>query len=218
MIRINVAPEIEIQYNRSDILKPILVLFVFVGLGYYIPIYLSEGLAAKALEFNAMTSEKKEKLKQLRLDVDKIRVLKQKQVDLESRGRQVRDLSEGRKQPIYFLDKLQQEHHERLWLEALSMENKKVTMIGWALDHNIISEYMRRLKSYVGTDSGDAVDLKSFTPEFNAVPTVPVKTKIEISSIFPLAIKNVTLKNSKTEALESVELQKFTIEFEPNFH
>ena len=214
MIRINVAPETVIQASSAAILRSLFIAVVCLVVCYYLPQYYAETVSTGAAEFQQKTTDKKNQLARLKLDVSKAKSLQEKLAELKARASQIRALSNGRKQPVFILDKLQQNHLERMWFEGLKMQKGRVSISGIALDHTIISEYVRRLKNMDADDELELSNIREFVPPFMKEKSDKIETVDEVRNVMPLRLTAVHLKKSTAEVVDGVTLQKFEAEFE----
>jgi len=216
MIRINVATEIKYKSNSTELARIVSVVAVCCAIGYFAPSYYADIKNAEAQDIRARIEEKKSQLQKLKVDVDKVKALQSRLGELKSRAEKIRSLSRGRKQPVLLLDTLQGQHLERMWFTGVSLSGNDVRLNGFALDHSVIAEYVRRLKVSVGAQSdGDAGDLKDFVPPFMQESGV----KEEIShteSVTPVRIIEVQLNKSTADTKENVLVQSFDVKFSAN--
>ncbi len=220
MIRINVAPDIVIETNFKELLIPVAIIATIAAVFYGGPQIYGALLNSEADELKTKTTEKKEQIQKLKLDVDKLKVLKARLDDSQGRTKQIRSLSSGKKQPVLVLDKLQQLHMERMWLTEVKMASRHITLLGFATDHVIVSEYAKKLKSTGAMGGIDMPDFKSVEPEFSelgAIKTLSTDlTNQNFSSTQPLVFTKINIKKSKTEPVEGLPLQGFELEFDAN--
>jgi Tfp pilus assembly protein PilN len=218
MIRINVAPEIRYKSNSAELVRVALVVLVVCGIGYYIPIYYAGLREQETTELRTRIEEKQAQLGKLKVDVEKVKALQQRLGEVKSRAERIRSLSAGRKQPVLLLDTLQNQHLERMWFTSLSLKGDDVHVQGFALDHVVIAEYVRRLKVNVGGNAeGEAGDLKDFVPPFMREGDAATKDAVGGSeSVRPLKIGNVRLNGSKADTRENVLVQSFDVNFTTN--
>lgn len=216
MIRINVALEIK-HKSDSAILVGIAATVLFCcGIGYYAPSYYADMVTAEAQEKQTLIEEKKSQLQKLKVDVEKVKSLQERLAELKSRANRIRALSQGRKQPVLLLDVLQGQHLDRMWFTKLNMAGNNIRVQGYALDHAVIAEYVRRLKMNVnGQSEGDVNDLKDFIPHFMQGESISEEIA-RTESVFPITISDVKLSKSTADTKESVLVQSFDINFTAN--
>ena len=216
MIRINVAPEIKYRSESTELVKIIVPMILFASLGYYATIFYGDMKNAEAEDIRAKIEEKKVQLAKLKLDVDKVRALQARLAELRSRADRIRSLSAGRKQPVLLLDTLQGQHLERMWFSNLRVENESVTLDGYAFDHAVIAEYVRRLKLQVGDNGAGSADLKDFVPPFMQ-PQKSLQADVQQSqSVAPIKMTRVNLIKSTAETQDNVLVQTFRVTFRAN--
>ena len=225
MIRINLSLEVKSQSAASKALIALLILAVFAGAAFLIPEYYAGLVEEEAEEIRLKTSQVRAKIKELRISFDEIKKLEQEKRAADRRMRRVRQLNSSRKQPVYFLDSLQQQHLEGLmWLIELDLSHDQnvskshVKVKGFATDHSIVSEYVRRLKNINGENTITDQVVEEYTPEFiDKVEKTDIETEIaQVKQIKPLKIENVDLKYSQTEEVENVRLRTFSLEMDVN--
>ena len=214
MIRINVAPDTYVQASSAPLIRALAISAVCLAVCYYAPQFYSETKTKETEEFVQKTTDKKNQLQKLKLDATKAKSLQEKLAELKVRASQIRSLSNGRKQPVLILDKLQQHHLERMWFEGLKMLKGKVTINGIALDHTIISEYVRRLKTMDADDDVELANIREFVPEFMKEKSDKIENVDETQNVAPFKLSAVALKKSTAEVVDGVTLQKFEAEFE----
>jgi hypothetical protein len=101
-----------------------------------------------------------------------------------------------------------------MWFTKISysLKNKSLVLNGYALDHTVIADYMKRLKEIGKIDTTDASEMKDFIPPQllnsdlkQSSVTVPVRSEVQ-------KLDQVTLKQLvSSEELQGVTLQKFEI-------
>jgi Tfp pilus assembly protein PilO len=216
VIRINVAPEIKYKSNSAELVRILAVVLVCCGIGYYVPVYYADLKNTEAQEIQARIEEKKGQLQKLKVDVEKVKSLQARLGELKSRADRIRSLSSGRKQPVLLLDTLQNQHLERMWFTGVGVNGNDVHLQGFALDHSIIAEYVRRLKINIGAQAeGDAGDLKDFVPPFMQGDSVKDDVQ-RTESVMPIKISDVLLNKSTADTKENVLVQSFDIKFNAN--
>jgi Tfp pilus assembly protein PilN len=219
IIKINVVPEYKDEANPKDLIPVVLsVAVVSVG-AYYLPTLYADTITAEAREIESKTAQKREELSKLQVDLNRAKVLQAALNDIKSRQTVVKSLTQGRKQPIAILEYLQDIHLDRMWLSELSFTSNVVNTKGWAADHAVIAEYVRRIKVTNGKNADEAIDAKEFTPVFDD-PSTEKKEKKELglSSTAPVIFSNVNLKDSiyQEDQTRKMPIQQFEIEFNAN--
>lgn len=216
MIRINVAPELSIHTDNTAFYRALAVLAAGLVVSYFGVDYYAGTIKDETAEIIAKTEKKKEDLRKLKLDLDKTKSLQARLTEVRNRATQIKSLSAGRKQPVLVLDKLQQNHLERMWFQSLKLEKQKLIISGLALDHTIISEYVRRLKTIDSDEEFESEDMKNFVPSFLKDSDGKGSLVDVNSSILPLSVKKVELIKSAAVEEQNVTLQKFDVQFETN--
>lgn len=216
MIRINVASKIEYKSNQIEVLRPLVLLLVFCGLGYYLPIYYADLKNAEAEGIRAKINEKTSQLEKLKVDVEEVQKLQARLGELKTRAAKIRSLSAGRKQPVFFLDTLQQQHLERMWLSEVAYDGELVSVRGLALDHAVIAEYLRRLKLLGGGQDGSGSDLKEFVPPFLREEPTAREEATGAAAVAPLRLSDVKIVKSTAQSQQETLIQQFSITLNAN--
>lgn len=216
MIRINVAAKIEYKSNQKELIRPLAVLAVFAACGWFGPAYYADLKNAEAQGIRSKIEEKTSQLEKLKVDMAEVRKLQARLGELKSRAAKIRSLSAGRKQPVFFLDTLQQQHLERMWLSEVTSDGTSVSLKGFALDHAVIAEYLRRLKLLGGGQYGDASDLKEFVPPFLREEGTGREDATSAGAVAPLKLTDVKIVKSTSQTQEETLVQQFSITFNAN--
>lgn len=214
MIRINLAPQVDQSVGRNSLAlhASIVILLCF---GAYLGIeYHSNSLDARAQEIDDKIAELQSAKSSLNKEIERTKEIRARTEQIKTRSARVRQLGEGRKIAIILLDSLQSKHPERMWFTKISysLKNKSLVLNGYALDHTVIADYMKRLKEIGKIDTTDASEMKDFIPPQllnsdlkQSSVTVPVRSEVQ-------KLDQVTLKQLvSSEELQGVTLQKFEI-------
>ena len=216
MIRINLAPETQSNSLEGTFLRDALVLTtlcagVFFGTEYYAKDY-----DTQIEQIEARIAEKQKAKEGLKKDIERAKEIKLKTEQIGARSEEIRKLGEGRKLSIVLLDNLQIKHPERMWFSKIELtrgrENAQaLVMTGYALDHTVIADYMKRLKEIGKMDSSDASELKEFIPPQLINSELKQETTTLESKPDVRKIDQVMLKSLVSEEKQGVTLQKFEI-------
>ncbi len=214
MIRINLAPETndknyQNSATRDALLVGILCVSIYFGIEHY-----GSQFDTNLTEIETKISEQKNVQEVMKKDFEKTKEIREKAEAIKQRGDKIRSLGEGRKLSIVLLDNLQMKHPERMWFNRIAFTNATNTLelSGYALDHSVIADYLKRLKEIGKIDASDVSELREFVPpqllnsSLTAKDTIANETKNEIKSL-----EQVTLKSLQSEDVQGVTLQKFEI-------
>ena len=214
MIRINLAPEVAEQHHRS-VLGRDAILVVGLCAAAFLAV---ENYAVKYDEKLFAIEVKLEEQRNTRIsmekNIEKAKQTREKANGIKNKGRKVLALGEGRKIPVVLLDNLQMRHAERMWFSKLSYSTFTgvLTLSGYALDHSVIADYLKRLKEMEKIDSSAIGELREFIPPqllnsgLTANPESVEQNKNEIKSL-----ESVILTSLRSEEVQGVTLQKFEI-------
>ena len=148
MIRINLAPRVDQSTGKTALIRDVvIVLICAVGIHLYIEDY-SKSYETRTTEVEKKIAEQKTAKENLKKEIEKAKEIKSKAEQIKIRSSRVRQLGEGRKLSVVLLDSLQSKHPERMWFTKISYTTKTQTLQlnGFALDHTVIADYMKRLK------------------------------------------------------------------------
>lgn len=219
MIKINLIPEkTEKSYYNSAIRDFIIVgsicYLIFYGIENYTHVYDEEiaSLESKITSENAA-------LKRMKQEFEKSKEKRERADEYRKRGNNIKRLGEGRKSPVMMIDNLQRKHPERMWFQSLSFKTSTNTIAleGYALDHTVIAEYLKKLKELGSLDSSDSTELKNFIPQQLLNSGFALKSGNENSEKNDIkTLEEVTLHSLQSEEKDGVTLHKFkiTIKFE----
>jgi Tfp pilus assembly protein PilN len=219
ILNINLAPEINREPTLRDLLPTIFALAIVVSASYYAPVYYASTIDSETAEITQKTEARKQELTALQADLKKAKELNTVMSEITARQNVIRNLALGRQHVVTILEKLQDIQPEKIWMTYLDSQGNSMSIKGWATDHNVISEYVRRLQSTNNETDIKAIDAKTFTPTFveNANPILSdPKDKTNMEDV---KFTSVTLKESVTKSLEgsdSMPIQAFEIELTNN--
>lgn len=100
-----------------------------------------------------------------------------------------------------------------MWFTKISYTTKTQTLQlnGFALDHTVIADYMKRLKEIGKIDAGEYSELKDFIPP-QLLNSDPGSKEAPVSVLYNTqTFEKVTLKELLSEELQGVTLQRFEI-------
>jgi Tfp pilus assembly protein PilN len=170
MITIDLRPDIQSKPNYRLLIQVGIVLILGCGLSYSLPIVYEKKIIGQAQIIEAENSRKKQEIVRLKEELKTVEILKAKLAEINQRTRDIKILGEGRKEPVVLLDQLQRQHLERMWIEAIKLEEKKVQLLGWAVDHGVVAEYARRLRQVNQELELERIDLDTFDPRLALMP------------------------------------------------
>ncbi|MEN9528695.1 MAG: hypothetical protein RI932_568 [Pseudomonadota bacterium] len=214
MIKINLAPEVFEQSHRSAFGRDALIVFVLCAGVYFGVEHYAIKFDDKIIAIEAKLEEQRNTRTRIQTNLEKAKQTQEKVDGIKNKGRKVLALGEGRKIPVVLLDNLQMRHPERMWFNKLSYSTITgvVTITGYALDHSVIADYLKRLKEMEKIDSSAIGELREFIPQqllntglaANALSSDSSKNEIK-------SLENITLTSLKSEEVQGVTLQKFEI-------
>lgn len=214
MIRINLAPQVDQSVGRNHLALHAMIVALFCVSAYFGIEFHSNSLDTRAQEIDDKIAELQNSKNSLKKEIERAKEIRSKTEQIKTRAARVRQLGEGRKIAIVLLDSLQSKHPERMWFTKISysLKNKSLVLNGYALDHTVIADYMKRLKEIGKIDATDASEMKDFIPPQllnsdlkQSSVTVPVRTEVQ-------KLDQVTLKQLvSSEEVQGVTLQKFEI-------
>lgn len=172
MIEINLLPEEERKRKRKEAGLPALSLKVpanlsfFVGVGAAVVLlviililHFSQVGSIKTL--NGKITEKKAELKKLQEEVAKVETMKQKEELINKKIQTIKTLIVDKFAYAKTMDVFSQALPDYLWIDELTIKNKKVVIKGRTFSNLMITDFMVNLKKQ--TDYFDAVTLKGIT-------------------------------------------------------
>lgn len=214
MIRINLAPRVDQSTGKTALVRDIFLVAVLSFSTYYGIEYWSHKYEDKTLEVENKIAELKNSKASLKKELERAKEIKSKAEQIKVRASRVRQLGDGRKLSVLLLDSLQSKHPERMWFTKISFSTKTQTLqlSGYALDHTVIADYMKRLKEIGKIDSGDYAELKEFIPPqlLNSDlkgQSAPVSIMKQTQTLDQVTLKELV----SSEELQGVTLQKFEI-------
>lgn len=214
MIRINLATQETLQPKNNTLRVDTLIVLItcvviYFGIEHYAAtideeIFAIDDRIAQQNKIRDELSKEIEKSKEIMTNVEAARI----------RGLRLKQLGQGRKSSVIILDHLQIKHPERMWFDKVTFTSasNQLELRGFALDHAVIADYIKRLKETGEVDVSDASELKDFIPKqlqkFSSLEGLPEgQSKSDKVKSFEI----VDLKSLKSEVVDGVTLQKFEI-------
>lgn len=171
MITIDLSPDIQAPPNYQLIIAVAVILLVSCIISFSIPVIISKQIKAERIMIQTENTRKQEEIKKLKEELKAVEELKARLAEINKRAQDIKKLGEARKEPVVVLDQLQRQHLERMWLEEVQVEDKKkVTLIGWAVDHSVLAEYAKRLKQVNQELELEKINLDEFDPRISLMP------------------------------------------------
>ncbi|MEY4065070.1 MAG: hypothetical protein RIR26_1278, partial [Pseudomonadota bacterium] len=115
---------------------------------------------------------------------------------------------------VIFLDNLQMKHPERMWFTKIAVtgNGKNISLSGFALDHTVVADYIKRIKEIGKIDNSEVAELKNY------IPAQLLSSGIGMGSVDSSTAKSdsqtlsqVVLRVLQSTEIEGVTLQKFEI-------
>jgi len=160
MIRINLIPETRRRNYSTPLIRHAILLAVLCfgalsGVEYY-----SDSIAEEIKGVETKIAEQKEVEKNLKKVIEKSNEIRERTEATRKRASRIKELGEGRKLSVMFLDNLQMKHPERMWFTkvAVTGSGKNITLSGFALDHTVIADYIKRIKEIGKIDTSEIAE------------------------------------------------------------
>jgi hypothetical protein len=218
ILTINLAPDISHEPTLRDLAPTLFALAIAISVSYYAPVYYADTIQAEAAEITQKTESRKSELATLQADLKKAKELGAVVSDINSRKAVIHNLAHGRQKVVVLLETLQELQPEKMWLSHIDYQSSRVSIKGWAADHNVISEYVHRLQSTNNKNDFSSVDTKTFTPTFLENTSSPVDSQLA-NDIRDVKFTEVTFKESATKSPDtdlSMPIQSFDLELTTN--
>ena len=218
MIRINLCSDPTLQVDKREFTIEMVCAACAIALAYFGPGFYAETIRSKANGILAETAQKEAAIEKLKTDNKTINQFKIAISDLKERTEKVRNLSLGRKQPVLILDKIQQQHPDRLWLEKIELENGLISLAGVAAETELISVYALRIKGLNSETDTAAIDIETFVPPFsdflekNMSRANPEHEKL-LQSTLPIMLSELNIISSDLITIQDTPLYRFLINF-----
>lgn len=224
MIRINLNSDLKAPVDIRALYVGLTLLAIVYAICLGIPFFVSLIVDARTELLNLQYTEKSQEIKKLQVDLSQIENLKKSTKTLQSRLETIRNLSKGRKQVVLLLDLLQQQHLDKMWIRDLTLsrdsnaqsasKGPKIAISGTALDHLIVAEYVKRLKSVDDSSQQTTSEFRFSEPKFEQPSDSKSATRVT-DEIIPMKFKDVTLISSESTQVGKYTAQNFALEFEP---
>lgn len=217
MIKINLAPEVQRAPGEHQFLiVPAIVVTIVAGIGYFVPKWYADYIATQAQEVRDQTETRRAQLEALEVDLKKADELKKDIERIEQKKAKIAELAFGRKQQVAVLDLMQQVHLEKMWFDSFNYENDQVSLHGFATNHDVISEYVRRLKQANQQLSSDTIDARAYEPSLlTSVEDEEEDSREAINdmSVVPFRFKNIVIKSTQGIKIKSFDFEEFSLAF-----
>ncbi|MEY2987767.1 MAG: hypothetical protein RJB13_1288 [Pseudomonadota bacterium] len=214
MIRINLAQETAADSVNNSLARDFLIVAALCAVIYLGVEKYSVDIDEKIAIIDSKIEQQNSIREELKKEIAKSAEINEKVEIAKSRGEQLKQLGQGRKSSVIILDHLQIKHPERMWFDRIKFSNstKQLELSGFALDHAVIADYMKRLKDTGQVDVSDIEDLRDFIPKqlqtFSALENESNENK-EKNQIKSFEV--VDLKSLKSALVDGVTLQRFEI-------
>lgn len=153
MIRINLLPVRAVK--KREMGRQILAFFALVLIIAGVGNYLWYTNRAEERDRNQVgIAQTKAKIAELEKVIGEVTNINTRKQDVEKKLAVLNDLRKGRNGPVRMLDALSNATPKKLWLKSFDEENGKVKLVGSAVSHDEVAEYMRGLGSMVWTPKG----------------------------------------------------------------
>jgi hypothetical protein len=216
MIRINLIPEPVPAASTRVALTEIGTFAAIIMIANFAPGIYASRINDQTNMLTAETVQKQSAIEQLKTDGEVTNQFKGTISDLKFRSQKIRNLTIGRKQPVYMLDKLQQQHPDRLWLKNITLTLGELRITGFAAETELISDYAARIKALSENQTASAIDIETFTPPFadyfnTDKSEKPEEISASAESTIPLNFSELIIKRFSLSEYESIEAYDFEI-------
>jgi Tfp pilus assembly protein PilN len=217
MIRINLIPEHVPATSSKTFLTETATIAAILAAAYYAPSLYADRLRSEAEAISQETAQKQAAVQNLKVEGQTIATFKKTIGDLKGRSSRIKNLTIGRKQPVFLLDSLQQQHPERLWLDRISLEAGQMKITGYSSEPELISEYATRIRSLNDTSKKPEVDIETFIPPFHKYLKGQTEDKTadeaqKPDSIMPLVFNDITINKSELAQVSNNDVYQFEIQ------
>jgi type IV pilus assembly protein PilN len=153
MIRINLLP-VRVAKKR-EMGRQILVLFAAVILAAIVGNYMWYARLADEVSSNAAgIASVKAKITDLEKVIGEVSTINDRKAEVEKKLTVLDNLRRGRSGPVRMLDALSLAMPKKLWLENFTEDKGGVKILGSAVSHDEVAEFMRSLGGMVWTPKG----------------------------------------------------------------
>jgi Tfp pilus assembly protein PilN len=217
MIRINLIPEHVPSTSPKTFITETATIAAILAAAYHAPSLYAGKLRTEADAITQETSQKQAAVQSLKVEGQTISTFKQTISDMKGRSTRIKNLTIGRKQPVYILDSLQQQHPERLWLDRISLEAGQMKITGYSSEPELISEYATRIRSLNDASKKPDVDIETFIPPFHKYLKGQTEEKKaeeaqKPDSIVPLVFNDIAIKKSELAQVNNNDVYQFEIQ------
>lgn len=214
MIRINLVSYSTNHSVNNAFARDFFLTFIFCVLIYFSVEHYASTIDQKISDTESRIEQQKKIRLELEKEIEKSKEIMEKVTAAKSRGKQLKQLGQGRKSSVIILDHLQIKHPERMWFDKISFSaaSRQLELTGFALDHAVIADYMKRLKETGQADDSDVSELRDFIPkQLQKFSTLESDSERQVEKEQIKSFDIVNLKSLKSELVEGVTLQRFEI-------
>lgn len=214
MIRINLAPQVDQTSGRNIVIRDVIIVGLVSAASYFFTEFYSERYDTEVMVVENKIAELKNTKSNLSKDLERNKEIRKRTEEIKIRSTRVRQLGDGRKLSVALMDSLQSKHPERMWFTKISYstKNKNLQLTGFALDHTVIADYMKRLREIGKIDASENSELRDFIPQQLLNSDFKQANSTEKQKNETQSLDQVTLKQLiSSEELQGVTLQKFEI-------
>ncbi len=145
MIKVNLLPvraEAKKESLRAQIsIAALSLLLLFIVIGYF-----HYDISGRIDTVKADINRTQAEINRLKSIIAKVNKFKKDKEILEKKLDVIRKLDQGRLDPVYLMDELSRVVPDKLWLESLKETDWKLSMTGFALDHDVIADFMTNME------------------------------------------------------------------------
>jgi len=146
------GPEISLGAHQGDIiLVTVLVISLLIAGGRWYMLY------STIQELNATRIEKEKQRDELKQYIKTANELEAKRAELKKKIDTIRELKENQQGPVHVMDEISRALPDLVWLKNLTLNGKKVQIVGMALDVNAIANFSTNLKASPYVVSADVL-------------------------------------------------------------
>lgn len=212
MIRINVRPAIKVKVNFKNLIRGLILTTISLFIAYLAPYFYAETIRSETAELTKKNDEKKTQLNAMKEDLKRLATLRDQIEERNRRAQEIQNLNKGRKNPVFVLDKIQQIHFDKVWLETLSYNSRLVAISAIAKDPTIVSEYVAKLRYSFLDPSVQVSDFKEYEPSFLHPESASKRVEIVYPKVEFRSVRLIDSIDSGTLAGSQASLQKFKVE------
>ncbi len=145
MIKINLLP-VRVSAKREVFIVQaaivaIALLLVLVALGF-----MDYSISGKIEVVKITIARTEEEINRLSVIIKKVNKFKSESKKLERKLDVIKTLEAGREAPVHMIDELTKMVPEKLWLKSFKESKWKIAMVGNALDHKNIADFMANME------------------------------------------------------------------------